>query len=181
MIFTEKRITLKNHKTAILRSPKIEDAEELLNNIIASSGETEFLTNYPEEYTMGVEGETAWIRSHLESPDSLVICCEMEGKIVASCDLRFNSKIKTSHRAALGITVRRAYWGLGIGSAMFETMIAAAKERGVEIMELEFLEGNNRAKHLYEKFGFRIASYRPNAFRLKDGTMLGEFYMQKYL
>ena len=76
---------------------------------------------------MGVEGETAWIRSHLESPDSLVICCEMEGKIVASCDLRFNSKIKTSHRAALGITVRRAYWGLGIGSAMFEAMITAAK------------------------------------------------------
>ena len=181
MIFEEKTITLKNQKTAILRSPKIEDAEALLNNIIASSGETEVLTNYPEEYTMGVDGEAAWIKSHLESPDALVICCELEGKIIASCDVRFNSTIKTRHRAALGITVRRDYWGLGIGSAMFEAMITVAKARGVEIMELEFLEGNNRAKHLYEKFGFHVVSYRPGAFRLKDGRVLGEFYMQKYL
>ena len=181
MIFEKKRILLKNGQHAILKSPQIEDAEALLNNIIASSGETEFLTNYPEEYTMGVEGEAAWIKEHLESPDALVICCELEGKIIASCDLRFNSTFKTRHRAALGITVRRDYWGLGIGSAMFETMIAAAKERGIEIMELEFLEGNGRAKRLYEKFGFRTVSYRPNAFHLKDGTVLGEFYMQKYL
>ena len=181
MIFEEKTITLKNQKTAILRSPKIEDAEALLNNIIASSGETEFLTNYPEEYTMGVEGEEEWIKSHLESTDALVICCEVEGKIVASCDLRFNSSFKTRHRVALGITVRREYWGLGIGSAMFEAMILASKEKDVQIMELEFLEGNERAKRLYEKFGFRVVSYRPNAFHLKDGTVLGEFYMQKYL
>lgn len=181
MLFEEKSIILKNQKTAILRSPRPEDAEELLNNIITTSGETDFLLNYPEEYTMGIEGEEKWIRSHLESRNSVVMCCELDGKIIGSCDLRLNDRIKTSHRAALGITVKRDYWNLGVGSAMFEALISVAKSRGVEIMELDFLEGNNRAKHLYEKFGFRVVSYRPNAYRLKDGTMLGEFYMQKFL
>lgn len=48
-------------------------------------------------------------------------------------------------------------------------------------MELEFIEGNERAQRLYEKFGFRVISERPNAFKLKDGTQLSEIYMQKYL
>ena len=48
-------------------------------------------------------------------------------------------------------------------------------------MELEFIEGNDRAKHLYEKFGFRVVAEKPNAFKLKDGTYRNEFYMQKYL
>ena len=65
--------------------------------------------------------------------------------------------------------------------ALFEEMIEASRSHGVSIMELEFTEGNERAKHLYEKFGFRVVSEKPNAFRLKDGRMKSEFYMQKYL
>jgi hypothetical protein len=48
-------------------------------------------------------------------------------------------------------------------------------------MELEFIEGNERAQRLYEKFDFRVISERPNAFKLKDGAQLSEIYMQKYL
>ena len=64
---------------------------------------------------------------------------------------------------------------------MFCELIAAAKAHGTKIVELEFVEGNDRARRLYEKFGFRVVAEKPNAFRLKDGTMLKEFYMQKYL
>ena len=89
--------------------------------------------------------------------------------------------MKTSHRATIAIAILKDYWNLGIGSAMFEELVAAAQKHGTEIMELEFIEGNERAKHLYEKFGFHVVSERPNAFKLKDGTYLSEIYMQKYL
>lgn len=46
--------------------------------------------------------------------------------------------MKTSHRAAIAIL--KEFWNLGIGSAMFEELIAAAKMRGTEIMELEFID-----------------------------------------
>ena len=44
-------------------------------------------------------------------------------------------------------------------------------------MELEFLEGNSRARALYEKMGFRITGVKPNAIRLKDGTLHNEYCM----
>lgn len=44
-------------------------------------------------------------------------------------------------------------------------------------MELEYVEGNSRARALYEKMGFRITGVRPNAIRLKDGTLLNEYTM----
>ena len=44
-------------------------------------------------------------------------------------------------------------------------------------MELDFVEGNARARGLYEKMGFRITGIRPNAIRLRDGTLLNEYSM----
>ena len=83
--------------------------------------------------------------------------------------------------ATIANAILKDYWNLGIGSAMFEELVSAAQNRGTEIMELEFIEGNDRARHLYEKFGFRVVCERPNMFKLKDGTYRSEFYMQKYL
>ena len=59
-----------------------------------------------------------------------------------------------------------------------EEMIRLAESReGVMQIELEFVEGNARARHLYEKMGFRITGVRPNAICLKDGTLLNEYMM----
>lgn len=181
MIFEEKKITLKDGSTAILKSPCVEDAEKLLNYIKKSCGETDFLARYPEEWKITVEQEEAWVSRLRSAPDTLGITCYIDGEVAGNCEISFKSGIKTSHRATIAIAILKDYWNLGIGSAMFEELISAAQKHGTEIMELEFVEGNKRAKHLYEKFGFRIVSEKPNAFKLKDGTYLSEVHMQKYL
>lgn len=181
MIFEEKKIALKDSRSAILKSPCIEDAEKMLNFIKKSCGETDFLVRYPEEWTITVEQEEAWVNRLRSDPDTLGITCYIDGEVAGNCEISFRSGMKTSHRATIAIAILKDYWNLGIGSAMFEELVAAAQRRGTEIMELEFIEGNERAKHLYEKFGFRVVSEHPNVFKLKDGTYLSEFYMQKYL
>lgn len=181
MIFEEKKIILKNGKTAILKSPCVEDAEKMLNYIKKACGETDFLMRYPEEWNINVEQEEVWVSRLRSSPGTLGITCYVDDEVAGNCEISFRDGMKTSHRATIAIAILKDYWNLGIGSAMFEELIAAAKSRGVEIMELEFIEGNERAKHLYEKFGFRVVSERPNVIKLKDGTHLKEFYMQKYL
>ena len=181
MIFEEKKITLKNGQTAILRNPCMEDAERMLNNIKQACGETEFLSRYPEEWNIGVEQEAAWIDQKLSSPNDLVIACAIDGSVVGTCEIMFKTGLKNSHRATVGISILKAYWNLGIGSAMFPELIAAAEKRGTEIMELELIEGNERAKRLYEKFGFRVVAKKPNAFKTKDGGYQTDLYMQKYL
>ena len=105
-----------------------------------------------------------------------------QDEIAGNCEINFRGGIKTSHRATVAIAILKEYWNLGIGSAMFTELIAAAEARPeIEIVELEFVEGNDRAKALYEKYGFQIVGERPNAFKLKDGRLLKEYFMQKEL
>lgn len=183
MILEEKKITLKNGMEAVLKTPEIKDAEKILENIKKCCGETDFLARCTEDWAEAdVESEEKWIRKCRENENTLLIACYIDGKPVGSSDISFMSGIKTSHRAALGITIQRKYWNIGIGSAMFEELMKAAEEHEkTEIVELEFIEGNDRAKALYEKFGFEVISVKPKSFKLKDGTYQNKVYMQKYL
>lgn len=58
---------------------------------------------------------------------------------------------------------------------------AAEKRGGIRQIELDFIEGNDRARSLYEKMGFRITGVKPDAVRLKDGTFRNEYMMLKML
>ncbi|MBE6665224.1 MAG: GNAT family N-acetyltransferase [Ruminococcaceae bacterium] len=183
MIFEDKKIILKDGRTAILKSPCACDAEKLLNYIKKSCGETDFLARYPEEWEGAtVESEEKWIQSRRNSRNVLVITCYIDGEIAGNCEINFKGGIKTSHRAGVAIAILKEYWNLGIGSAMFAELMSAAEARPeTEIVELEFLEGNDRSRALYEKYGFRIVGERPNAFKLKDGRKQKEYFMQKDL
>jgi len=181
VIFQDKWITLKDGRAAVLKSPCVEDAEKMLNYIKQACGETDFLIRYPEEWNITVEQETEWVKSLRTSPRTLGISCYVGGEVAGNCEITFRGGIKTAHRATIGIAILRDYWNLGIGSAMLKELVAAARTRGTELVELEFVEGNDRAKRLYEKIGFRVVGERPNAFKLKDGTYRSEFTMQMYL
>jgi RimJ/RimL family protein N-acetyltransferase len=181
MIFPSKTITLKNGKSAILRTASPENAAEMLSYIQTASGETDFLSRYPEEWTLTVEQEAGWLNALASSPYTLAITCFVDGKVAGNCEISFKRGIKEGHRASVAIAILKAYWGLGIGSAMFEELISAAKEHGTEIIELEYIQGNDRAKRLYEKYGFKTVAEKPGVIKLKDGTYLSEFYMQKHL
>ena len=72
----------------------------------------------------------------------------------------------------------KEYWNQGIGTRLFQELIRIAEANPNLIqIELEFVEGNSRARALYEKMGFRITGVKPNAIRLKDGTLLNEYSM----
>ena len=49
MIFEEKRIALKDGTEAVLRSPRMEDAQALLDYVKGTAGETEFVIKLPFE------------------------------------------------------------------------------------------------------------------------------------
>ena len=183
MTFEEKKIILKNGLEAILKTPEISDAAELIDLMATVSGETEFLVRYKEEWeSVSVEGESDWVRGVRESKNSFILICRVNDEIAGICDVTFKTGMKTCHRASVGIALRQKYWNMGIGSAMFRELINTAIEHGgIDFMELEFTKGNERAKALYEKFGFKIVSEKPNFYKLKDGTYRNIVYMQKYL
>ena len=179
MKFDAKTVTLKDGRSAVLRLPTASDAEDMLNYLIETAGETEFLLAYPEERQgMTVEQEAAFIQRMTQGENCLFLVCEVEGRVAGCCQVDFQTRMKTAHRGTVAIGLRKAYWGLGIGTAMFREMIGISRRRGLMILELEFIEGNTRARELYEKMGFRIVGMRPDGIRLRDGTMRNEYLMQ---
>jgi RimJ/RimL family protein N-acetyltransferase len=63
---------------------------------------------------------------------------------------------------------------------MFEYLIDIAKNNpNISQIELNFVEGNFRARALYEKMGFRIVSYIPDAVKLSSGKLVNEYIMIK--
>ena len=74
-------------------------------------------------------------------------------------------KEKIRHRAEFGISVDKAYWGLGIGRALTEACIECAKKAGYIQLELEAVAENRSAIGLYESAGFVEYGRNPKGFR----------------
>lgn len=183
MLTREVPFLLKDGRKAVLRNPKEEDIPGLLDYLIVSAGETDFIMRYPEEcskYTP--EGEAQRIEQNNSSEHSVTLVCEVDGKIAGNCNVSRAPWLKIRHRASVAIALLSEYWGQGIGTKMFEEMIRIAESwEDVSQMELEFVEGNSRARGLYEKMGFRITGVKPNAIRLKDGSLRNEYLMVREL
>ena len=179
MIVQDIEFTLKDGRKALIRSPRDEDIPGMLDYLYVSAGETEFILRYPEECTKYTpEGEKALFDTVNASDHEAMLVCLVDGKVTGNCQIVWKTGIKTRHRAAVAIALLKEYWSQGIGTRMFREMIRIAEEQEhILQMELDFVEGNTRARALYEKMGFRITGVRPNAIRLKDGTLLNEYSM----
>ena len=179
MIIPEIEFTLKDGRKALIRSPKEEDILGMLDYLYLSSGETDFLLRYPEEcgrYTP--EGEKALFEKLNASDTDAMLVCIVEGKVAGNCHIAWNNRIKTRHRASVAIALLKDYWNQGIGTRLFQEMIRIAENNeNILQLELDYVEGNSRARALYEKMGFRITGVGVNAIRLKDGTLLNEYHM----
>lgn len=172
---------LKNGKTACLLSPELSDAKPLIDYMKITAGESDYVLRYPEEVQMTIEQEERFIANIVSSDYDMMAVCKVDGRIAGNCHLMMNNRIKTKHRATVAIALYKEFWNLGIGTRMFELMIETAKSKGIAQLELEFIEGNVRGEALYRKMGFETVSFKPNAIRLKDGTLLKEYFMVKTL
>ena len=179
MVINDVEYRLKDGRTALIRSPKEEDIAGMLEYLYVSSGETEFILRYPEEcrkYT--AQGEKALFDRVNQSENEAMLVCLVEGKVAGNCQIAWSTGLKTRHRASVAVALLSECWNQGIGTRMFQEMIRIAEQNpNLLQMELEYVEGNSRARALYEKMGFRITGVKPNAIRLKDGTLLNEYEM----
>jgi GNAT superfamily N-acetyltransferase/predicted nuclease with RNAse H fold len=76
-----------------------------------------------------------------------------------------------------GLAVDPSRQGLGVGAALLDAAVAAARERGMRRLVLRVLSGNAAARRLYEGRGFRVEGARREAFLLEgayvDDLMMG--------
>lgn len=177
MKFTQE-ITLKNGKTALLRNGVKSDGQLALDNFILTHSETDYLLSYPDENKISVCDESDYLMKKAESDNEIELVAIVDGKLVAMAGIdAVGTKYKLEHRAEFGIAVAKAYWGLGLGSAMTKACIVCAKQAGYTQLELSVVAENENAIALYHKLGFKEYGRNPKGFRSRKGGYQELVYM----
>ena len=183
MLYREKEFTLKDGSRVTLRSALKEDAAMIRDFMIKTADQTDFLLSTSDDFRKKtVEDEEKWIESRIGG-DGYILIVMKDDEMIANSDISFlNGHVKERHRSAVGITVDKNYWNKGVGTIIFEELIKLAKKHeGTEQIELGVISANQRARHLYEKMGFRETGIVPKALKLPDGTYLDEILMTRFL
>ncbi|GAA0100587.1 GNAT family N-acetyltransferase [Paraclostridium bifermentans] len=150
-----KEIKLKNGKTAILRSPIKEDAQAMIDYLNIIGGESDFITFGKNEFSMSVEAEQDYIERVNSMNNSKNVLIIIENEIVGIASITSVQKERMKHNGTLGISLRKKYWGIGLGSEIMVYLIDWAKSNKItKKINLLVREDNIRGVKLYEKFGF---------------------------
>ena len=166
----EQLLTLKNGKPFLLRSAGAADGPEVLEVFRLTHGETDYLLSQPEEISFTPEQEAEFLAKKEADPRELELCAVVDGKIVGTAGIEAVGRYrKVRHRAAFGVSVVRAYWGMGIGRALTEACIACAQDAGYAQLELDVVADNAAALALYRSLGFAEYGRNPKGFRSRSG------------
>lgn len=160
-----KTITLKDGRECTLRNGEESDGKAALQNFIEMHRQTDFLLSYPSELFLTAEEEGDYLHKKAVSKRSVEILALVGGELVGTAGIEpQGNKFKVRHRCDFGVSVDKAYWGLGIGRALMEACIECAKDAGFRQMELEVVAENERAVEMYRRAGFVKYGRNPMGF-----------------
>lgn len=166
-----KSVTLNDGARLTIRSLEKEDAAAAIFCMRKAAGETHFLSREPEECGMTIAQEGAYIGKMNDSPREMLLGAFAGGELAGMANLsQAAPRARVRHRAQVGISLEKAFWGRGIGTAMMRELIDAAKAFGYEQIELEVVDKNERAAALYKKLGFECVGRLPRAMKYRDGS-----------
>lgn len=143
-----------------------EDAAALLEYLKIVGGETDNLSFGAEGLPMSVDEEKAYLEHQAGSSDDIQYLAKVSHEIVGTASLNRQPR-RMSHRGELGISLKKAYWGCGIASALMKEILNFAKANGFEQLNLEVRSDNARAIRLYEKYGFQKLCTFPGFFKIE--------------
>ena len=159
-------ITMKDGRKCVLRNGIERDGQAMWEIFNLTHAQTDYLLSYPEENSFTAEEEAQFLREKTESADEIELLAEIDGTVVGAAGIEcVGNKEKVRHRAEFGISIDRAYWGLGIGRVLTEACIECAKIAGYAQLELDVVAENKNAIALYESVGFVEYGRNPRGFR----------------
>ena len=118
-----------------------------------------------------LESTREFVLSNISKKTSQYVAVE-GGRVVGWCDISPNKREGFTHCGSLGMGVLHDYRGKGYGTRLMEDAILAAKESGIERVELEVYASNVPAIRLYEKRGFVHEGVKKKARKLDGNTMI---------
>ena len=175
----EQKIILKNGKEALIRNGDGPDGAAVFEAFNLTHTETDYLLSYPDENSFNQEQEARFLEKKAESPDEIELVAIVDGKVAGLAGIEaVGNKYKVKHRAELGISLPKEYWGLGLGKALTKACIHCAKEAGYAQLELNAVAENDRAISLYRSLGFVEFGRNPRGFNSRISGYQELVYMR---
>lgn len=160
------KVTLKDGRTCVLRNGTAQDGQAEMDIFNLTHAQTDYLLTYPDEAALTAEDAATFLKKTTENAREIEMLAEVNGVVVGSAGIEcVDDKEKTKHRAEFGISVDRAYWGLGIGRALTRACVKCARRAGYAQLELDVVADNTSAIALYQSEGFVEYGRNPRGFR----------------
>jgi RimJ/RimL family protein N-acetyltransferase len=140
------------------------------------------LREHPDAFTSSFEEENLRSLAETEkrlSPtsDTVMWGAFVEGTLAGVVGMTRETRLKNRHKATLvAMYVAPEYGGQGLGLALVQTVIQAAKTAQVELLVLTVTDTNRQAAALYARAGFASFGIEPDAIRV-NGVPFGKQHM----
>jgi RimJ/RimL family protein N-acetyltransferase len=165
----------------IYRDVRPSDFESLSNNFFS------FIDELKENPDLGLvlvkkkptlSEELEWFSDfykNVEQGKTIATVAETDSKVVGVCEVeRMRPDSDVSHRGELGLAIVKEYRGQGIGTELMKHTLEKCRGK-FEMIELSVFS-INKAKKLYERFGFQTFGHNPHAIK-RDGKYYEEDLM----
>ncbi len=162
-----KRFVTKDGQKVWLRPAIEEDAANLIQGVDSVARELVYFIR--SRFEMDVDKEKAFI-AKARREGNLMLVAILDGKLIGWVTLFRAQAEFLRHTAELGMGIMHSYRGIGIGTALMDYVLTWAAEHGIENVHLGVRVSNDRAKALYEKFGFVQEGYRVRQIKDPNGN-----------
>jgi ribosomal protein S18 acetylase RimI-like enzyme len=91
----------------------------------------------------------------------------VDAQLVGMVGLDREQRVKNRHKATVvAMYVAPEFARRGAGHALMRSLVAHARETGLELLVLTVTHGNDEARNLYERVGFSSFGIEPNAIKV---------------
>lgn len=178
--FKPRLFTNKRNEDVVIRSADVMDARQILELSKAVVEEDIYQLLTLDELDLTVTSEENWIISHHDHPSRLIIVAEISDEVVGLLDFCNGSRSRTAHTGEFGMSMAKAYRGLGIGTEMIKALVEwAQKSETIEKINLTVHSNNEPARKLYEKMGFKVEGVKEKEIKYQDGHYVDAVLMSR--
>ncbi|MEO0964321.1 MAG: GNAT family N-acetyltransferase [Planctomycetota bacterium] len=183
-VYEPRDVTLRDGRVVTLRSTDVADAEVVIDYLDAMRRESNGVLFSPHDDLPTLDFERGWIAGRRDNPDAVQLgAWDASGVPIALAGVqRETSRRRNSHRADLGISVRRPWWRAGVGRLLMLELIDFCESRpAIEVIHLTVWHCNHQAIALYESVGFTRGGLKHYGARFEDGSYAHTLQMSRWV
>lgn len=155
-------IILKDGNLLVIRKVNKEDAAGIIEYMHLISIESDNLTFGKDGFQITVEQEEEFIESTSNDTNSIMLVGYVKDELVSIASISTPTRERIAHTSEIGLSVKKKYWNVGVGSALLTKLIEFAKQTNtIKIIHLKVRADNKSGIYIYNKLGFEeIGCYR---------------------